>query len=45
MCLFVADTTTLLAVQVTQRQIAEKFDRKTEKALVFEFNIKSKNFF
>jgi len=41
MCLFVADTTTLLAIQVTQRRITEKFDMETEEALVSEFNTKS----
>jgi hypothetical protein len=44
MYLFVADTKTLLAIQVTQRRITEEFDRKTEGAFVSEFNTKPKNF-
>ena len=44
MCLFVADTKTLLAIQVTQRRITEDFDKKTEEAFLSEFNIKSKYF-
>lgn len=44
MCLFVADTKTLLAIQVTQRGITEEFDGKTEYAFVPEFKIKSKDF-